>query len=266
MKEIIAGCCQFHVQPALVDANLATAERAIADLSARGCRLGVLPEMWPCGFPYPNLLEMARTSPDVLEQLAGMAARFGMVIVGSLPEEEGGTVFNTSYVLDSTGEIAGKYRKAHLFSLYREHLHFGRGDAPLLCETSAGKLGVMICYDLRFPELARRLAVDGAQILCVSALWPLARIDHWSLLLRTRAVENQLFTIGCNGCGTDDRITWGGCSMAASPFGAVLAQAGPEEETITAALNFDEIDSFRKLIPCFEDRAPEVYSAPYKKD
>jgi predicted amidohydrolase len=92
-------------------------------------------------------------------------------------------------------------RKVHLFSPYNEQGHFAAGTSAEVFSTSIGKVSMMICYDLRFPELARRLALDGAEIICPSALWPAVRIENWSLLLRARANENQLFMIGCNGCG-----------------------------------------------------------------
>jgi predicted amidohydrolase len=259
MRDIVAGCCQFSIKPGEVQHNSETVERMLSELAARDCRLAVLPEMWSCSFPYPVLRDMADKTPAIVDRMRNIAIDKGIVIAGSLPEAQGETIFNTSYLIDSTGEIAGKYRKAHLFSLYNEQRHFGAGRSAEVFSTSIGKIGLMICYDLRFPELARKLAVEGAEIICVSALWPRVRIDHWSLLLRSRAVENQLFVIGCNGCGAEEKITWGGASAIISPMGTVLAEAGPDEQCIAGVLNEREISEFRKTIPCFEDRAPEVY-------
>jgi len=215
--------------------------------------------MWSCSFPYPLLRDMAEKTPAILDRMRDIAREKRIVIAGSLPEAQQETIFNTSYLIDTSGEIAGKYRKVHLFSLYNEQRHFGRGRSAEVFSTSIGKIGLMICYDLRFPELARKLAVEGAEIICVSALWPRVRIDHWSLLLRARAVENQLFVIGCNGCGAEEKITWGGASAIISPMGSVLAEAGPGEQSILGVLNEREMGEFRKTIPCFDDRVPEVY-------
>jgi len=259
MSNIVAGCCQFAIKPGEVQYNSDTVERMLSELAARDCRLAVLPEMWSCSFPYPILRDMAKKTPAILERMRDTARDKRIVIAGSLPEAQKETIFNTSYLIDSTGEIAGKYRKVHLFSLYNEQRHFGEGRSAEVFSTSIGKIGLMICYDLRFPELARKLAIRGAEIICVSALWPLVRIDHWSLLLRARAVENQLFVIGCNGSGAEKKITWGGASAIISPMGSVLAEAGPGEQSILGVLNEREISEFRKTIPCFEDRAPEVY-------
>jgi predicted amidohydrolase len=261
MKDIVAACCQFSIKPGDVDANLSKVERALSKLADRNCQLVLLPEMWSCSFPYQSMPSMAERTPGIVERLQGIALQNRLVIAGSLPESDGGTIFNTNYVIDSTGEIAGKYRKIHLFSLYGEHLYFGKGEWAGICSTKLGRIGVMICYDLRFPELARVMALEGAEVICVSALWPLARIEHWYLLLRARAIENQLFIIGCNGCGNEEKITWGGTSAIISPMGTVLAQAGPEEQNILGVLQAHETEQFRKTIPCFKDRAPEVYGS-----
>jgi omega-amidase len=260
MNELIVGCFQMETLPGDVDGNLGKVETTLLQMKSEGCQLAVFPEMWSGGFAYAVLREMADRTPIVLNRLKEWAMQHQMVLVGSLPEAEGEKVFNTSYVIDTGGGVSGKYRKIHLFSLTGEHDYFERGRVPLVCDTSAGRLGIMICYDLRFPELARGLALDGAEILCVSALWPVARIDHWSLLLRSRAVENQLFIIGCNGCGTEGSTHYGGASAIVSPLGKLLAEARDREEVIIARLNFAEMIDFREHIPCYSDRLPGIYN------
>jgi predicted amidohydrolase len=259
MLGIAAGCCQFAVKPGQIPYNYMTAERMISELAAEGCRLTVLPEMWSCSFPYRVLKAMAKETPAILDAVRKLAVDKRMVIVGSLPEAAGKSIYNTSYLIDSTGEIAGTYRKVHLFSLYNEHKHFAGGTSAKVFSTSIGRIGMIICYDLRFPEIARRLALDGAEIICVSAAWPTVRIENWSILLRARANENQLFVIGCNGCGAEGKITWGGFSAIISPAGRVIAQAGPGEQTISGSIEEREMREFRASIPCFDDRVPAVY-------
>ena len=263
MQDITAGCCQFAIKPGEVQYNCETAERMLTELAAGNCRLAVLPEMWSCSFHYSRLKDMARQTPEVLTRIRRIARDNRMVIAGSLPEAAAESIFNTSYLIDSTGELAGKYSKVHLFSPTNEHRHFTAGQSAEVFSTSIGKIGLMICYDLRFPEIARRLALDGAEIICVSALWPTERIEHWTLLLRARANENQLFAIGCNGCGTEGRTTWGGASAVISPLAHILAQAGPGEQIILGALEKREMSRFRKTIPCFDDRAPGAYGSHY---
>lgn len=259
MIDMKACCYQFPTLPGNIEANLSRVEARIESVADTGCKLLLLPEMWTCAFPYPVLREMARETPRILERQREWAIRYGMVIVGSLPEFDGGKVFNTSFVLDSDGSLAGAYRKIHLFSLNREDVHFGRGEKAVVCETSVGKLGIQVCYDLRFPETSRKLALEGAEILCFSAQWPTVRIDHWSTLLRARAIENQLFVMGCNGCGTEGRLVYGGGSAVISPLGQVLAEAGRDEMILGAEVGTEELMAFRKLIPCFEDRRPGAY-------
>ncbi len=222
MRDIIAGCCQFSVKPGDVDANLITAERALSELAAQDCRLAVLPEMWSCSFPYAILPAMAERTPEVVEKIRDMARQKGMVIVGSLPEADGGTIYNTSYVIDSTGEVAGTYRKVHLFTLYGEHKNFGRGKSAEVFSTSVGKIGAIICYELRFPELTRKLALAGAEIICVSALWPHVRIYHWSLLLRPERWKTRFSWLQQTDAETRRRLSGAGgrpdLTLGGSPF------------------------------------------------
>jgi omega-amidase len=259
MDELIVGYYQMDVLPADPDGNRGKLERVIQTTEQAGCRLLVLPEMWSCGFAYSALDLMAEQTPMMLDRLQELALRSRMILVGSLPELEAGNIYNTCYVIGEQGTLLGQYRKIHLFSLTGEPEHFERGTAPTVCDTTVGRLGLAICYDLRFPELSRRLALDGTDILCFSALWPVARIRHWSLLLRARAVENQLFVVGCNGSGMEGNTTYGGASAIISPTGSVLAEAGDGERWGIACLNFEEMRDFRSRIPCFADRTPGIY-------
>ncbi|HQN19131.1 MAG TPA: carbon-nitrogen family hydrolase [Syntrophobacteraceae bacterium] len=260
MNDLIAGCYQMEVLPGDVDGNLGKIEKVLEQVRQEECQLVVLPEMWAGGFAGSVSREIARRTPYILDRLRQWAVQYGVVLVGSLPEPEGASLFNTTYVIDATGEIPGEYRKIHLFSLIREQDQFDRGRAPLVCDTSLGRLGIQICYDLRFPELSRRLALDGAEVLIFSALWPVIRIDHWSLLLRSRAVENQIFVMGCNGCGIDGTTLYGGASAIVSPSGKLLAEAEAGEQLITARLTAAEMKDFRRHIRCFEDRLPGIYN------
>jgi omega-amidase len=260
MDNLIVGCYQMDVMPGDVSGNLGKIEKMLPKVKRERCQLLVLPEMWSGGFVYSALQEMADRTPAVLEKLKELAADYRTVLVGSLPEAEGDKIYNTSYVVDTDGVVPGKYRKMHLFSLTGEHDRFECGQIPLVCDTSLARLGIEICYDLRFPELSRRLALDGAEILCFSAQWPVTRIDHWSLLLRSRAVENQLFVVACNNCGIEGNTQFGGASAIVSPMGKLLAEAQQGEEFIIARLDFSEMLDFRRHIPCFSDRVPGTYN------
>ncbi|MDD2850765.1 MAG: carbon-nitrogen family hydrolase [Desulfuromonadaceae bacterium] len=255
---IHAAALQFTVKQGDVDANLAYIREALPRVAAQGVTLAVLPEMWSSGFAYKNLNELARRTEAIVQELLELSALHKLVIIGSMPEPNGDKVFNTIYVADN-GVLAGSYRKIHLFSLLGEDKAFSGGDSWLLVDTSIGKIGVIICYDLRFPELSRRLALEGAQIICVPAQWPKPRQEHWRTLLRARAIENQLFVVACNACGIIGKLDFFGMSMIIDPKGEVLAEAGEHETEISAVLDMQIMADWRAQIPCFNDRKPALY-------
>ncbi|HEY3308014.1 MAG TPA: carbon-nitrogen family hydrolase [Desulfuromonadaceae bacterium] len=255
---ITAAAVQFNVRQGDVDANLAYVTSALARVAEQGVNLVVLPEMWSSGFAYKNLTELAQRTAGIVEQLLEISAKLKLVIVGSMPEPNGSKVFNTVHVIDN-GRLAGIYRKMHLFSLLGEDKVFSGGDSWLLADTTIGKIGVIICYDLRFPELARRLALEGAQVICAPAQWPKPRQEHWRTLLRARAIENQLFIVSCNACGMIGKLDFFGMSMLINPKGEVLAEAGEQEVDLSAAMDLQVMTEWRAQIPCFNDRRPELY-------
>jgi len=258
MSSILAAAIQFNVKQGDVDANLARVRGALQRAAAKGANLAVLPEMWSTGFAYRNLNELAQRTAGIVEELLALSRELGLVIVGSMPEPNGDKVFNTVFLADN-GTLAGVYRKIHLFSLLGEDRAFSGGNRWLLAETSIGKIGVIICYDLRFPELSRRLAVEGAQVICVPAQWPKPREEHWRTLIRARAIENQLFVVACNACGPIGKLDFFGMSMIVDPKGEVLAEAGEGEGEIVAPLDLQAMADWRAQIPCFNDRRPELY-------
>ncbi len=253
-----AAAVQFNIKLGDIDANVAYVQKALARLADQGANLAVLPEMWSTGYSYRNLNDLALRTPEVVEELGRLSKEFGMVIVGSLPEPGDDRVCNTAYVLDR-GFMVGKYRKIHLFSMMGEDRYLQGGDSWLMVETSVGRIGVFICYDLRFPELARRLAVEGADILAVPAEWPKPRQEHWRTLLKARAIENQLFVVAANCCGFQGKLDFFGESLIYGPKGELLAEGGYEGAELVATLDFAAMENWRLQIPCFLDRRPELY-------
>jgi len=256
---INAAAIQFNVKLGDVDANLAYVRAALARAADNGAQLAVLPEMWSTGFDYKNLNELALRTEGIAEELLDLSRSLKLVICGSMPEPNGNDkVFNTIFLADN-GRLAGIYRKIHLFSLLGEDRAFAGGDKWLLADTSLGKIGVIICYDLRFPELSRRLALEGARVICVPAQWPKPREEHWRTLLRARAIENQLFVVAANACGNVGKLDFFGMSMIIGPKGELLAEAGEEECELVAPLDMQVMTGWRAQIPCFNDRRPELY-------
>lgn len=254
-----AAAIQFTVYQGDVDANLAYVREAVLRVAGQGASLVLLPEMWSTGFAYKNLGELARRTESIVTELCELSARYKLVIIGSQPEPaDDGRVYNTIHVIDN-GQVVARYRKLHLFSLLGEDKAFKAGDGWCLAETSLGKIGVIICYDLRFPELSRRLALEGARLICVSAQWPKPRQEHWRTLLRARAIENQLYVLSCNACGQIGKLDFFGMSMLIDPKGEVLADAGEQQADICAPLDWQIMDEWRAQIPCFADRRPDQY-------
>jgi len=259
MRRFKAGIIQFDIRRGDLDGNLRTVKQRILTLAKNRVRLIVLPEMWSVGFANKHLHELAETTPGVLEDLSGLARQYKITIIGSLPEKKGRDIFNTAYVCDADGSIVGSYRKVHLFSPTRENQYFKPGRKAVIATTSLGPIGLMICYDLRFPELCRALTMAGAPVVAVMAAWPGERRRVWDLLLRARAVENQLFILGANRCGSDNDLAYAGHSRIVSPDGEVLSRAGKRPAVLSATIDLRVVEQTRKHIPCLKETVPEAY-------
>ncbi len=262
MKKVSCAALQFNITPGYIDGNLDKAVSALRRVAEQGAELAVLPEMWSSGYDYRNLTALAQETPRVLEQLCREADQLQLVIVGSLPETgENGQIYNCSYVVDR-GAIKASYRKLHLFSAMHEDRYLCQGDQAVTVDSSVGRLGLAICYDLRFPELFRKLALAGAEIICLPAEWPKPRQEHWNILIRARAIENQLFVAAANCCGIQGKLDFFGCSQLISPQGTVLAIAGEEETELIAEFDFSEMCEYRQRIDILNDRRADIYGTP----
>lgn len=221
----------------------------------------VLPEMWNTGYSLENVRDIADDGGEPTTSFVSAFAReHGVnVVAGSVANKTGGGVKNTIFAFDRSGAKSGEYSKLHLFRLMDEEKYLAQGDEPGRLRIDGAEAGMMICYDIRFPELARRLALDGAKALFVPAQWPKPRLHHWRTLLQARAIENQMFVIACNRVGTSRGTEFFGHSMIVSPWGEVIAEGGEEETIVTAELDLSETDRVRGTIPVFQDRRPELY-------
>ena len=243
-----AGFLQFDVTAGDAERNLATLEHCLRRLSPDGPALIVLPELWSAGFTHGRLHQVALRSAELLARLVQLAERYNIHLAGSLPEEllteVGSSVYNTLSIVGPRG-VAGAIRKQQLFVPMEEDRYFTPGDDPRPVETELGLIGGLVCYDLRFPGLATGHAAAGAGMLVVSAQWPMARVAHWRTLLRARAIENQLFVVGCNRCGVSGGIEFGGHSMVIGPDGSVLLEAGEKEEEALVAIDPEQLHAVR---------------------
>jgi predicted amidohydrolase len=260
--------------PAVIDAALvqirvdedepvaARRERA-AELvrSLSGADLVVLPELWPTGaFAYDLFAAEAESPADgPTARVMARAARDAGVWLhaGSVVERTaGGELFNTALVFSPDGALAATYRKIHRFGFDRgEATMMAAGREPVTVAHPSAVLGLATCYDLRFPELFRRLVDDGAQAVVLSAGWPRRRADHWTLLARARAVEDQAYVLACGTAGTHAGVPQAGRSMIVDPWGEVLAAAdGNEEEVVRARIDVGEVARVRESFPALKDR------------
>ncbi|MGW7358680.1 carbon-nitrogen family hydrolase [Streptomyces sp. NPDC054802] len=222
--------------------------------------LVVLPELWPVGaFAYQQFEQEAESpAGPTYEAMAGAARDAGVWLhAGSVVEKAAdGTLYNTALVISPAGELAASYRKIHRFGFDKgEAVMMGAGEELVTVSVAAGlTLGLATCYDLRFPELFRGLTDAGAQALVVPAGWPARRRDHWTLLARARAVENQAYVLACGTAGIHAGVEQAGHSIVVDPWGEVLAEAGPDEEVLTVDLDPAKVEKTREVFPALKDR------------
>lgn len=247
-----AGYIQFDVKAGDPAANLATITEELAqlapDFSEASSSLVVLPELWATGFAYSALPALAAQTPDLLAALQELADRYQTCLAGSLPEKDTSgnntRYYNTLYITGPTGTTVS-YRKQRLFAPMREDSFFtpGKNNGPL--DTLAGPVAALVCYDLRFPELTRTQTATGANLLIIAAQWPMARLDHWQTLVQARAIENQVFVVAANRCGTTGSTDFAGHSMIVAPDGSILRDAGKMAQTAGTKLDHTLLSSVR---------------------
>ena len=241
-----------------VDGSLPLAERVAgvaAQVAACTGDLVLLPELWATGyFAFDDYAATAQPlDGPVVRAMGAAAAAAGVVLhAGSVLErDEAGRLFNTSLLFDRDGTLLHTYRKVHLFG-------YGSREQELLSPGERvgahGRLALSTCYDLRFPELFRAQVDDGSQLFLVAAAWPLARLEHWQLLLRARALENQSFLLACNAAGRQGEVELAGRSAVVDPWGTVLAEAGDGPDTLTVEIDPDLAVRARKEFPALADR------------
>jgi predicted amidohydrolase len=243
------GFIQFDVQLGNIDANLHKVKTRIHEAVPGSPAIIVLPEMWATGFAYDRLQALADRTPEVLSMLAQLAGKHHIFLAGSLPEKDAGrnVIYNTLFFTGPDG-VVGSYRKQHMFPLIEEDMHLTPGENPVPMDTPFGRIAGLVCYDLRFPEILRAQTARGANLLLVSAQWPLVRIDHWRTLLVARAIENQIFVVAANRCGADSvvgGIIYGGHSLVVAPNGEILYEACEDEEHACVSIDSADVEEVR---------------------
>lgn len=244
-----AACVQFRITIGAPERNIDQVARLIGQYQPDVDTLVLLPEMWATGFDYARTEEWGRQTPEILKAMQQIATRHHIYLAGTLttlPEEEGTLPFNMLHLVGPDG-VVGCLPKQQLFSYWQEDRFYQSGQSAPLLQTPCGPLGGLVCYDLRFPELARQQVFAGSHLLAVSAQWPLSRLDHWQTLVRARAIENQVYVVAANSCGHTGSMEMGGHSLIIGPDGTVLQAANTEAMVIGCPLDNGLVEEQRRI-------------------
>ena len=231
----------------------------------------ILPEMFCCPYQTENFpIYAEKEGGPVWQQLSGYAKQYGIYLIGgSMPEKDAeGNVYNTSYIFDREGKQIGKHRKVHLFDIdvkggqtFKESDTLTAGDSDTVFDTEFGKIGVMLCFDIRFPELSRMMVNDGVKVIFVPAAFNMTTGPaHWELSFRTRALDNQIYMVGCAPARdvSAGYISWGH-SIVTDPWGRVTGMLDENEGILLAELDMDYEEQVREELPLLKSRRKDIY-------
>lgn len=254
---------QLRCQPGQVAANVTAMVDACRHAAAAGAELVLFPEMSDTGYHMPTILQTASPwdrGPCV--ELAATAQREQIAVVAGLSERVGDDVYNSTAVFGPDGALVAKYRKVHLITAEPvcEHHSLQAGNAFTLCQIGPFRVGLMTCYDIRFPEMARQLTLAGADVLLVPSAFPLVRLEHWKTILHCRAIENQVYVLAANRVGTDHGLIFCGYSCVIDPYGVLLTSASEIDDALLLSdITPERIAAVRQRMRVLQDRRPELY-------
>ena len=274
MTKIKLALCQMNV----VDdkkANLKKASSMIAESAEKNADFIILPEMFNCPYSNEKFIEYGEDEHEscTLNEISRLAKENNVyILAGSIPERESDKLYNTSYLFDKTGQIIAKHRKMHLFDIdvkgkitFKESDVLTAGDEFTIADTEFGKIGIGICYDIRFVELARIMVEKGALVLVYpGAFNQTTGPAHWELLFRSRALDNQAFCIGVAPALNEDASYHSyGHSIVTNPWGEVIAEASEKEELIICEIDLDEIKKVREELPILKNKREDLYRVSF---
>ena len=269
MNKLKIAVCQIRTE---LDrsATMAKAQSMIAEAAKNGTDIAVLPEMFNCPYSGKWFKEFMET--DTKESIAAMAAWAKenriLLVGGSIPEVEGEKLYNTCYVFDSQGQLIAEHRKVHLFDVdlpgmvFHESDHFSAGESITVFDTPFGKMGVAVCFDVRFPELFRAMAVRGAKVIFLPAQFNMTTGPvHWETAFRQRAIENQVYMIG-TAAANDPEASYAGYghSIITDPWGRVLMQMDRDPGIAVTEIDLDYVDEVRHKLPLLSARRTDLYT------
>lgn len=252
------------------EANIKKAEEMIKSAKAQGAKIACLPEMFSCPYENAKFVEYAEPAEGKTWQRMSALAREQKIwlIAGSIPERDGDDIYNTAFIFGPTGEQKGRHRKVHLFDIdipngqrFMESDTLTAGDSFTVIDTEYGKIGVAICFDIRFAEQFRQMAIDGAEMVFVPAAFNMTTGPaHWELSFRMRAVDNQYFMIG-TAPARDESASYVSYanSIVTNPWGEVIARAGAKECVVIAEIDIATSEKIRQRIPIMKNRRTDLY-------
>ena len=270
MTNVKIALCQMNVIDNK-DENLKKATSMINQSVEDNPDFVVLPEMFNCPYSNDKFIEYAEEekTSKTLSKISQLAFENKVyILAGSIPEKENGKLYNTSYLFDKTGEIIAKHRKMHLFDIdvkgkitFKESDVLTAGDDFTIADTEFGKIGIGICYDVRFPELARIMAQNGAKILFYPGAFNMTTGPvHWELLFKSRALDNQVYCVGVAPALNEDASYHSfGHSIITSPWGEILAEADEKENLIISEIDLSEIEKIREELPLLKNKREDLY-------
>jgi predicted amidohydrolase len=256
------AAAQIACRPGDIAANLEKMRHFAERAHAAGAGLVVFPEMSDTGYVMQVIRETARPwSEGAVPELQALARRLSLAIVAGVSEKEGTCIYNSQVAINPHGQIAAGYRKAHLFAPIGEDKCCTAGDRLTSLSLDSFQFGLSICYDLRFPELYRTLAVEhAATVFLNSSAWPFPRLEHLRVLSMARAIENQSYLVLANRVRNDGEAPFCGSSVIIDPYGVILsAGSADREELIVAELSVEVLQAVRQKLPVFSHRRPELY-------
>ncbi|WP_027416183.1 carbon-nitrogen family hydrolase [Aneurinibacillus terranovensis] len=253
--------CQMNVVQGDREHNRKAAGEMIDEAAENGAQVVVLPEMWTSGYDFPRLNDHTEQMQGAtVDYLAQKALEHKIWIVGgSFPVQYSAGTCNTSITFNPEGKIENVYSKLHLIGLMDEDRFLIPGEEFSTYNMGNFEAATIICYDLRFPELARTYALEGACVIFVPAEWPVQRLEHWRTLLRARAIENQLYVVAANISGRNEHDVFQGHSLVIDPWGEVIAEAGDNPQILYADIEPEKVAPIRERMPVFKDRKPHLY-------
>jgi len=250
---------QMRAEKGRVRENLTKVEDVAKKAALSGSDVLLLPEYFATGFDLKRLAGLATgTDEGVFAEISRIAGENRIAITGASPSQDKGRMYNTAFYFNKQGKLVAKYNKMHLFSVMNENDYFYAGSDSVVFDTEFGKAGIICCFDLRFPELARRLTLDGAKIIFIPAFWPEPRLEHWKILVQARAIENLVYVAVCNSASLSESQQMG-FSQVIGPDGGVLTKAGKDEILLNAEVDINKVDEVRDKFPALSLRRSGEY-------